>query len=201
MFYEPKNGFDLPHNPFNAIVTPRPIGWISTRDGDGIDNLAPYSFFNAIAYFPPQVMFSSTGTKADRDNTKDSVANIRATGEFCVNIVQYDMRDAMNASSQTLAAGQSEFDHAGLTRVDCQTINCARVAGVPAALECKMTQIITLAGESNTMSIGEVTGVYMRDDCSIDGVFDVTRYKPLTRLGYRDYAVINDVLALQRPDD
>lgn len=201
MFYEPKNGFDLPHNPFNAIVTPRPIGWISTRDGDGIDNLAPYSFFNAIAYFPPQVMFSSTGTKADRDNTKDSVANIRATGEFCVNIVQYDMRDAMNASSQTLAAGQSEFDHAGLTRVDCQTINCARVAGVPAALECKMTQIITLAGESNTMIIGEVTGVYMRDDCIIDGVFDITRYKPLTRLGYRDYAVINDVFALQRPDD
>lgn len=201
MFYEPKNGFDLPHNPFNAIVTPRPIGWISTRDGDGIDNLAPYSFFNAIAYFPPQVMFSSTGTKADRDNTKDSVANIRATGEFCVNIVQYDMRDAMNASSQTLPAGQSEFDHAGLTRVDCQTINCARVAGVPAALECKMTQIITLAGESNTMIIGEVTGVYMRDDCIIDGVFDVTRYKPLTRLGYRDYAVINDVFALQRPDD
>ena len=102
MFYRPQDGHPLPHNPFNAIVTPRPIGWISTRDADGNDNLAPYSFFNGVAYTPPQVMFASTGTKADVDGTKDSMANIRETGVFCVNIVEYAMRDAMNASSATL---------------------------------------------------------------------------------------------------
>ena len=89
MFYEPRNGHGLPHNPFNAIVTPRPIGWISTRSADGIDNLAPYSFFNAVAYTPPQVMFASTSSKPDQDDTKDSVANIRDTGVFCVNVVSY----------------------------------------------------------------------------------------------------------------
>ena len=104
MFYRPKDGHGLPHNPFNAIVTPRPIGWISTRDSEGRDNLAPYSFFNAVAYVPPQVMFASTGTKDDRDSTKDSVSAIRETGVFCVNIVSRALQDAMNASSATLAA-------------------------------------------------------------------------------------------------
>ena len=99
MFYRPEDGHGLPYNPFNAIVTPRPIGWISTQDSAGNRNLAPYSFFNAVAYVPPQVMFSSTGMKSDQDGTKDSVSNIRETGVFCVNIVEYSMRDAMNASS------------------------------------------------------------------------------------------------------
>ena len=88
MFYRPADGHGLPHNPFNAIVTPRPIGWISTRGADGSDNLAPYSFFNGVAYVPPQVMFASTGAKDDQDGTKDSVANIRETGVFCVNVVE-----------------------------------------------------------------------------------------------------------------
>jgi len=109
MFYCPEDGHGLPHNPFNAIVTPRPIGWISTRDAAGRDNLAPYSFFNAIAYVPPQVMFSSTGVKDDRGDTKDSVAVIRETGVFCVNIVSAALKDAMNASSATLPAGSDEF--------------------------------------------------------------------------------------------
>ena len=98
MFYRPEEGHGLPHNPFNAIVTPRPIGWISTQDAAGGRNLAPYSFFNAVAYVPPQVMFASTGAKADQDGTKDSVSNIRETGAFCVNIVEYAMLNAMNAS-------------------------------------------------------------------------------------------------------
>src|SRR6056300_750746 len=99
MFYQPKEGHGLPHNPFNAIVSPRPIGWISTRGADGQDNLAPYSFFNAVAYTPPQVMFSSTSAKADRGDTKDSVANSRETQEFCVNIVSYALMEAMNQTS------------------------------------------------------------------------------------------------------
>ena len=99
MFYRPEDGHGLPHNPFNAIVAPRPIGWISTRDAQGRDNLAPYSFFNAVAYVPPQVMFASTSAKPDREGTKDSVANIRETRVFCVNVVSAALSGAMNRSS------------------------------------------------------------------------------------------------------
>ena len=201
MFYRPQDGHGLPHNPFNAIVTPRPIGWISSRSAAGHDNLAPYSFFNAVAYTPPQVMFASAGTKADRDGTKDSVANIRETGVFCVNIVEYAMRDAMNASSKTLPMDADEFRHAGLDREDCREIRCARVAGAPAALECRLSQIVTLAGESNFLVVGEVVGIHMRDDCMVDGAFDVTRFQPLARLGYKDYARIDTLFSLVRPDE
>ena len=201
MFYRPEDGHGLPHNPFNAVVTPRPIGWISSRGADGRDNLAPYSFFNAVAYVPPQVMFASTSAKSDRGDTKDSVAQIRETGVFCVNIVEYAMRDAMNASSATIPADASEFDHAGLTRVECETIPCARVDGVPAALECTLVDVVKLRGEANYLVLGEVTGIYMRDDCMKDGVFDITSYQPLTRLGYRDYSMITDLFSLARPDD
>ena len=201
LFYEPKNGHGLPHNPYNAIVTPRPIGWISTRGTDGVDNLAPYSFFNATAYVPPQVMFASTGQKPDRGDSKDIVGNIRDTGVFCVNIVEYAMRDAMNISSKTLPAARSEFDEAGLERAECETIACARVAAAPAALECTLIDIIQQRGENNFLVLGEVTGIHMRDDCLVDGVFDITRYQPLARLGYRDYSVVRDLFALARPDD
>ncbi|NIZ14563.1 flavin reductase family protein [Phaeobacter sp. HF9A] len=201
MFYRPEDGHGLPHNPFNAIVTPRPIGWISTRSADGVNNLAPYSFFNAVAYEPPQVMFASTSTKPDQDGTKDSMANIAETGVFCVNIVEFAMRDAMNASSALLDKDIDEFAHAGLSAVDCDTIPCARVEGAPAALECKLTRIIDLPGASNKVAFGEVIGVHLRDDCLVDGLFDVTRYQPLTRLGYRDYAKIETVFSLARPND
>jgi flavin reductase (DIM6/NTAB) family NADH-FMN oxidoreductase RutF len=201
MFYRPSEGHGLPHNPFNAIVTPRPIGWISTRDADGWDNLAPYSFFNAVAYVPPQVMFASTSAKADRGDTKDSVSNIRETGVFCVNIVEYAARDVMNASSATVDRDVDEFELAGIDKAACDTIAASRVANAPASLECKVTQIIQLEGESNFAVFGEVTGIHMRDDCIVDGRFDVTRYRPLTRLGYRDYGVIKEVFSLTRPDD
>jgi flavin reductase (DIM6/NTAB) family NADH-FMN oxidoreductase RutF len=201
MFYQPKDGHGLPHNPFNALVTPRPIGWISSRGTARIDNLAPYSFFNAVAYTPPQVMFSSTGTKADRAFGKDSVSNIEESGVFCVNIVEYAMRDAMNASSSTLPAAVSEFDHAGLAAVECDLIACKRVADAPANLECRVTQIIRLAGAENIAVFGEVVGIHMRDDCIVDGQFDVTKFQPLARLGYRDYSVVREVFSLARPDD
>ena len=199
MFYTPDQGHGLPHNPFNAIVAPRPIGWISTRGADGQDNLAPYSFFNAVAYVPPQVMFSSTSAKPDRGDTKDSVANIRDTGVFCVNIVEYAMREAMNASSGAWDKDTDEFTLAGLERVACDTIACSRVAGAPAALECKLTQIVRLPGEANFAVFGEVTGVHMRDDCLKDGLFDVTTYQPLSRMGYQDYTVVRDVFTMKRP--
>lgn len=201
MFYRPEDGHGLPHNPFNAIITPRPIGWISSRDADGVNNLAPYSFFNGVAYFPPQVMFASTGAKPDQDNTKDSVANIEATGVFCVNVVEYTARDAMNASSATLPRETDEFGAAGLVAEECETINCARVAGAPAALECKLTQVVTLPGASNRVVFGEVTGIHLRDDCIKDGMFDVTSFQPLARLGYRDYSRVTELFSLARPDD
>ncbi|WP_037310655.1 flavin reductase family protein [Ruegeria halocynthiae] len=201
MFYRPEDGHGLPHNPFNAIITPRPIGWISTRDAEGINNLAPYSFFNGVAYSPPQVMFASTGTKQDQEGGKDSISNIEATGVFCVNIVAHAHRDAMNASSASLAKHIDEFDHAGLIPVGCETIPCARIKGAPAALECKLTKIVTLPGEANQVAFGEVTGVHLNDDHIRDGKFDVTTFHPLARLGYRDYSVVTELFSLNRPDD
>jgi flavin reductase (DIM6/NTAB) family NADH-FMN oxidoreductase RutF len=201
MFYKPEEGHGLPHNPFNAIVTPRPIGWISTRGADGQDNLAPYSFFNAVAYTPPQVMFASTNTKPDRGDTKDSVANIRETGVFCVNIVEYAMKDAMNQTSGPWPRETDEFEQAGIDRAECETIGCARVARAPAALECRLTQIVELRGVSNFLVLGEVTGVHMRDDCLKDGRFDILSYQPLTRLGYRDYSRITELFSLARPGE
>jgi flavin reductase (DIM6/NTAB) family NADH-FMN oxidoreductase RutF len=201
MFYRPQDGHGLPHNPFNAIITPRPIGWISTCNADGAINLAPYSFFNAVAYSPPQVMFASTSAKDDQDGTKDSVANIRQTKEFCVNIVEFAMRDAMNVTSQGFSKDTNEAQQAGLTMTTCETINCQRVADAPASLECRLTQIVTLEGAANFAVFGEVIGVHMRDDCLVDGKFDVTKFQPLARLGYRDYARVSDLFSLTRPDE
>ena len=201
MFYRPEDGHGLPHNPFNAIVTPRPIGWISTRGADGQDNLAPYSFFNAVAYVPPQVMFASTSAKPDRGDTKDSVAQIRDSGVFAVNIVEYAMRDAMNLTSGAWDRDVDEFAHAGIDKAECDTIACPRVANAPATLECKLTQIVQLPGEANFAVFGEVTGIHMRDDCIKDGEFDVLSFNPLTRMGYRDYSVIREKFSLKRPGE
>jgi flavin reductase (DIM6/NTAB) family NADH-FMN oxidoreductase RutF len=201
MFYRPADGHGLAHNPFNAIVTPRPIGWISTRAGDGAENLAPYSFFNAVAYVPPQVMFASTGAKPDRDGTKDSVSNICDTGVFCVNIVEYAMRDVMNQTSGAWPRETDEFEYAGVERATCREIDCSRVAKAPASLECRLTEIVTLKGEANFMVLGEVVGVHLRDDCVEDGTFDILKYQPLTRLGYHDYSRITEVFSLKRPGE
>ena len=201
MFYRPCDGHGLPHNPFNAIITPRPIGWISTRDAQGRDNLSPYSFFNGVAYTPPQVMFASTGRKPDAGDTKDNVANIRETGVFCVNVVEYAAREAMNVTSASLPRGEDEFASAGVEKAACEQIDCARVAGAPASLECRVTQIIKIEGDSNFVVFGEVVGVHLRDDCVVDGRFDVTRFTPLSRMGYRDYTAVRDVFEMVRPDD
>lgn len=201
MFYKPEDGHGLPHNPFNAIVSPRPIGWISTRGADGSENLAPYSFFNAVAYVPPQVMFASTSSKPDRGDTKDSVSNIRDTGVFCVNVVEYAMRDVMNVSSGPWPREVDEFEKAGVERVACETIACSRVANAPANLECRLTQIVTLEGAANFAVFGEVVGIHLRDDCLVDGMFDVTTFNPLARLGYRDYTKVSELFSLKRPGE
>lgn len=191
MFYRPEDGHGLAHNPFNAIVSPRPIGWIATR-GAGGDNLAPYSFFNAVAYEPPQVMFASTGRK-------DSLSNIEASGVFAVNVVGYRLREAMNLTSGSFPPGSDEFALAGLEKAACDTIDCPRVAAAPAALECRLTEVVTLKGAGNFLILGEVTGIHIRDDCLSEGRFDVTRYQPLARGGYKDYSVVREVFEMTRP--
>ena len=199
MFYRPENGHGLPHNPFNAIIAPRPIGWISTRGSDG-DNLAPYSFFNAVAYSPPQVMFASTTAKADRPDMKDSLAHIVESGVFCVNIASAAMKQQMSDSSATLPAGISEFEAAGIASAECDTINCPRVADAPASLECRMTQVQRLAGQANWLVLGVVTGVHLRDDCIREGRFDLSRDGWLARMGYRDYVAVHETFELERPE-
>ena len=199
MFYRPEAGHGLPHNPFNAIIAPRPIGWISTRGSQG-DNLAPYSFFNAVAYVPPQVMFASTGAKGDRPGTKDSVAQIIETGVFCVNIATGDLRAGVTATPAPVPGGASEFAAAGIEAADCTTIDCPRVAGAAAALECRMTQIVPLAGQANFAVFGVVTGIHMRDDCVVDGRFDPRAAGGwIARLGYKDYAAVTDLFEMDRP--
>jgi len=201
MFYRPADGHGLPHNPFNALITPRPIAWVSTRAADGSENLAPYSFYNGVAYVPPQVMFSTTGDKPDRENGKDSLANIRETGVFCVNIVSAALLDAMNDSAGIWPKDIDEFTHAKLARTECETIPCSRVADTPAALECRATQIIPLKGQHNTMVIGEVIGIHLNDDCLIDGRFAYETFTPVGRLGYRDYAYVTEPFELKRPGE
>ncbi len=194
MYYRPIDGHGLPHNPFNAIVSPRPIGWISTRSAAGHENLAPYSFFNAVAYVPPQVMFSSVGFK-------DTMRNLRETGEFCVNLVGANQVSVMNASSASLEFEDDEFTHSGALRAPCREIACSRVEDAPASLECKVTQIVELEGKENYAVFGEVVGIHIRADVIVDGRFDVVKARMLSRLGYRDYAEVTEVFELTRPND
>lgn len=202
MFYRP--GVDphgLAHNPFKALVTPRPIGWISTVDTRGRANLAPYSFFNAVADTPPMVMYASTGRKVGRSEGKDTVANIRATGEFVCNVVSRALAGAMNATSASLAPGEDEFARAGLARAASHLVAPPRVAEAPAALECRLWQVIELPGEDNHLVLGEVVGIHIDPDAIVAGKVDVTRFRPMARLGYRDYTDVESVFTLDRPDD
>lgn len=200
MFYRPgQDPHGLAHNPFKALVAPRPIGWISSLDAEGRVNLAPYSFFNAIADTPPLVLFSSAGRKAGDGSAKDSAANIRATGEFVCNIVSYALRDAMNVTSGSHPAEADEFALAGLEPAPCRVVAPPRVAAAPAALECRLWKTVDLPGEANILVIGEVVGVHIDEAVIVEGKVDVTLYQPLSRLGYRDYAAVTSVFPLTRP--
>lgn len=189
MFYRPAEGHGLPHNPFAAIVAPRPIAWVSTRAASG-DNLAPYSFFNAVGSDPPQVMFAG--------DFRDSMANALESGVFAVSVVAEAALPAMNATSARLSRGTDEFLAAGVPKAECRAIDCPRVADAPATLECRVIRLVELLGDER-MILGEVVGVHIRDDCLTDGRLDYTRYAPAARLGYHDYSVVREVMALRRP--
>ena len=202
MFYKAdERPASLPHDPFKAIVSPRPIGWISTLDKERKSNLAPYSFFNAIGDKPPMVIFSKTGPKIGLNEEKDSIRNIRETGEFVVNLVSFELTSEMNISSQHFEHGEDEFSHAGLEKGISQIVSVPYVKKAPAAFECVLYKELILPGDDQIAIIGEVKGIHLNEDYIKDGIFDVTLYKPLSRLGYRDYAVIEDLISLRRPDD
>jgi flavin reductase (DIM6/NTAB) family NADH-FMN oxidoreductase RutF len=192
MFYQPKDGHGLPHNPFTALVAPRPIGWISSRSGRG-RNLAPYSFFNAVAYAPPQVIFAGSA--------KDTLANVREAGVFAVNLVSRAQLLAMNATSARFPHGVDEFEQAGVAAAECRMIDCPRVAGAPSTLECEMRQIVPLEGGADFLVIGTVVGVHIQDAfITAEGRFDPALFGQMARLGYMDYAEIRGGITLARPD-
>lgn len=188
--YAVADGHGLSHDPFKALVAPRPIGWLSTVDGEGRANLAPYSFFNAIASRPPMVMFASEGWK-------DSVANARATGAFVWNLATRALADAMNASSAPAEADVDEFVLAGLAKAPSVAVAAPRVAASPAALECRVADVIRLKDASgraldNWLVTGEVVHVHLaRRLIDDEGLFDLFAAQPILRAGYaRDYAWI-----------
>lgn len=205
MFYKPGHeDHGLPHNPFNALITPRPIAWVSTIDANGASNLAPFSFFSGAGYEPPMISVAFTGAKlgARKGERKDTLANIRETREFAVNIVPTALKDAMNATSKNLAPGDCEFAGAGVTKAPCRTISAPRVAESPATLECRLIRLVELPNEGegeNTTVFGQVLGVHIRDEVLKNGLVDPTRFQPLARMGYQDYASITEVFPMKRP--
>jgi flavin reductase (DIM6/NTAB) family NADH-FMN oxidoreductase RutF len=187
----------LPHDPFTALVVPRPIGWISSLDRQGGPNLAPYSFFNAVSGRPPFVIFAS-------NNRKHSQANVEETGEFTVSIASSAQRVEMNASSAPVPAGVDEAALLGIEMAPSRLVRPPRVAKSPAALECAYVKSVALTGRDGTahpttIVIGEVLGVYIDDRVIVDGRVDFLRLQPLSRLGYRDYGVLTEVFEMPRP--
>ena len=180
-FYEPRFGHGLPHDPFNAIVGPRPIGWISSHDGQGRLNLAPYSFFNAFNYTPPIVGFCSIGAK-------DTLHNVRQTGEFAWNLVTRPLAEAMNTSCAAVPPAVNEFELAGLTPAPSKVISAPRVAESPVSFECRVTQIVQLQGADGALveswlTLGEVVAVHIDKALLADGVYDTAAAHPVLRGG------------------
>ncbi len=197
-FYEPRLGHGLPHDPFKAIVAPRPIGWISTVDAEGRVNLAPYSFYNAFSEAPPIVGFSSGGRK-------DSQRNIEATGEFVANLVTRKQAEAMNLTSAPFPHGVNEMERAGLAAAPCRLVRPPRVAEAPAALECKLLQVVPLRDldgklTANTLLLGQVVGVHIDKAYLKQGLFDLAAAGTIARCGYRgDYVEVTSVFEMMRP--
>lgn len=198
MFYDPRNDVHgLAHNPWTALIVPRPIGWISSLSEKGVANLAPYSFFNAVSGVPPFVMFSSAGRK-------DSQINIEATGEFVVNMATGDLKDALNITSASVEAEVDEFELAGLEKADCVNVRAPRVKAAPVALECILNKVVSLKAQDGTkvrsdVIFGEVVGIHISDSVIVGGMLDIKKLRPLSRLGYMDYAIVDEVFPMSRP--
>src|ERR1700761_821324 len=200
-FYEPKNGHGTKHDPFNAIIAPRPIGWISSRSTKGQVNLAPYSFFNGFCYVPPIIGFSST-------SWKDSIQNVKDTGEFCWNLAPMDLAKHMNATAANVAPDVCGFELAGLTQASSKIVSVPRVAESPVSFECKVTQIIQLQGADGNkakawLTLGEVVAVHIDKAMIRDGVYQTGLARPIVRAGRKgDYFEIKpeNMFEMVRPD-
>ncbi|MFP6736323.1 MAG: flavin reductase family protein [Rhodospirillales bacterium] len=210
MFFDPRTDGMKPkpfvYSIYTAMVVPRPIGWISSQDENGVVNLAPFSFFNALTGNPPCVMFCPNGFKPGTKEPKDSLTNAEATGEFVFNLCSYDLREAMNATAAHEPASIDEMAAAGLEAGVCENVKPPRVAAAPIALECKHFQTLPLPkssrGTPNHVVIGQVIGIHVADDVITEGIIDIAKLRPLARLGYLDFAVIEPgaIFSMPRPD-
>jgi flavin reductase (DIM6/NTAB) family NADH-FMN oxidoreductase RutF len=206
MFYEPKKkNHGLAKNPFNSLILPRPIGWISSISKTGILNLAPYSFFNAVCYQPPTVMFSG-GVGASADGMKDTVRNIQEIGEFVCNLATWENRDAMNLSSANVASEVDEFQLTGLTPAASTLVSVPRIVETPVNLECRYIKSVDIPGwqdaDNYVMILGEVVGVHIDDEyITGEGLVDIQKMMPIGRLGYDDYTRVDaqSMFSMERP--
>jgi flavin reductase (DIM6/NTAB) family NADH-FMN oxidoreductase RutF len=198
MFYDTEsNAHGMTHDPFKAIVAPRPIGWIGTKGRDGSRNLSPYSFFNAVGDKPKMVMFSSSGRK-------DSLRNVEETGVFTASFVSRSLLDQMNASSAAVSYETDEFTLAGLTAAAGKLVDAPYVGEAVAALECRVTKVLTLpdmdGNDTDSHAVfGQVVGIHIADAMIRGGRFDLASADPIMRLGYMDYAGMGPVFELKRP--
>ena len=196
--YDPSEGHRLPHNPIKAIIAPRPIGWISTVGRDGRANLAPYSFFNIVSEKPPILMFSSEGRK-------DTIRNIEVTGEFVFNLATRPLAEAMNVTSADWPSEVDEFEKAGLGKIASEAVGAPRVAGTPAAMECKLLDIrrlVDLDGRDVDAELvtGQVVRIHILQDVLIRGQFDIAKAGTIARAGYRgDYVAVTETFEILRP--
>jgi flavin reductase (DIM6/NTAB) family NADH-FMN oxidoreductase RutF len=198
MYYDADQNHGLPHDPFKALVVPRPIGWISTRNAAGQVNLAPYSYFNALSDLPKLVVFSSSV------QVKDSATFAQESGEFVANFVSESLAAQMNASSVDAPRGVSEFDVVGLHEAPCRRVSAPRVAEAYAALECKVTQVLVprqLDGTdaSALVVFGQVVGIHIDESILSNGLVDIRKARPVSRLGYMDFSVTTDSFSMLRP--
>ncbi len=197
MFYDArKNDHGFQYDPFKAIVAPRPIGWVSTLSAAGIANLAPYSYFNAVAQDPHYIVLGSGGRK-------DTLRNIQATDEFALNLATFELREQMNMSSANVAHGVDEFELAGLGKAACRIIAPPRVAESPVCLECKLFKVIDLPDDQGKVGdyliIGRVIGIHIDDRFIEDGRVNTAAMQPIARLGYSEYATVAESWRMRRP--
>ncbi len=189
----------LRSSPLNALVVPRPIGWISTVSSDDVVNLAPFSYFNAVCGDPPCVAYCPNEAHIEGGG-KDSLLNVEQTGEFVVNLVTWELREEMNATSAHVERGQNELAAAGLEAEPSVKVRPPRVRSSPAALECRYVETVRLPGEMNHLVIGRVVGIYISDHVVTEGRVDPWALRPVGRLGYTDYTTLGEVFSMPRPD-
>ena len=209
MFFNPiEVGMKPPpfkHTVYNALVTPRPIGWISTLGVDGVINLAPFSFFNSLCAEPPCVMYCPNSFKPGTRERKDSLTNVKVSGEFVFSMCTYDQREQMIITAAHSPSTVDEMAQAGVEAAPSVNVKPPRVKASPIAMECKLLQVVDLpssnSGSQNNMVIGQVVGIHVADEVISDGIIDVKKINPLARLGYLDYATLDldNLFSLQPP--